>query len=95
MSDTSSWLTVLGSVGLTVLGFVAKKYVVPFLTVGRRQRYAEYIAKIADEIISDLRTRYPEQEWLQHLDEAVDLLVEITEASPEVSRRAIRAAVQR
>jgi hypothetical protein len=78
-----------------MLGFVAKKYLLPFLTVGRRQRYAEYIAKIADEIISDLRTRYPDQEWLKHLDEAVELLVEITEISPEVGRRAIRAAVQR
>lgn len=90
-----SWLSLLGTVALTVLGFAARKYLVPFLQVGKRERYARYVATIADEIINDLRTRYPDKAWLQHLDEAVTLLVEITGVGPEIGRRAIRAAAQR
>lgn len=90
-----SWLSLLGTVALTVLGFAARKYLVPFLQVGKRERYARYVATIADEIINDLRTRYPDKAWLQHLDEAVTLLVEITGVGPEIGCRAIRAAAQR
>jgi hypothetical protein len=86
---------IFGSLGLTLLGFVAQKYVVPFLKVGRRQKYAQYIAAIADEAIDELRIKYPEKTWLKHLDEAVDVVVEITGISHEISLRAVRAAAAR
>jgi len=90
-----SWIGVLGSVGLTVLAFLAQKYVVPFLQVGHRQKYAEYIADIADEITDEMRLKYPDKEWLQHLDEAVDQLIQICGISSDVARRAINAAASR
>lgn len=95
LSNSGSWLTFLGSVGLLLIGHVARKYVIPFLRVGKRQRYAQYIAIIADEITDELRSKYPEKEWLKHLDEAVDRLAAICEISPEIARRAINASVSR
>lgn len=95
LADSTSWLSLAGTVAVTLLGFAARKYLIPFLKVGKRERYARYIATIADDIINDLRTRYPEKAWLKHLDEAVTLLVEITGVDTEICRRAIRAASQR
>ena len=93
--DPGSWLGILGSVGLTLLGYVAQRYVVPFLKVGRRQKYAEFIAAIAEEAIDELRTKYPDKEWLTHLDEAVAIVCEITGISPEIGLRAVNAAAAR
>jgi hypothetical protein len=90
-----SWLGVLGSIGLIMAGHVIKKYVIPFLSAGKRQQYAKYIAMIADEVTDDLRRKYPEKEWLRHLDEAIDRLIAICGISPEVARRAINASVSR
>ena len=94
-SQPGSWLNVLGSVALVLAGYVANKYVIPFLKVGRRDRYARYIAAIADELTDDLTTRYPEKQWLKHLDEAVDQLATICGIKHETARRAIRAATAR
>ncbi len=95
LSQPLSWLGVLGSVGLLLAGHVAKKYIIPFLSAGSRQQYARYIAMIADEVTDDLKRKYPEKEWLRHLDEAIDTLISICEISPEVARRAINASVAR
>lgn len=94
-SNTSSWMGLLGSIGALIIGHVANKYLIPFLKIGKRKQYAQYIATIADEVTDDLRNKYPEKDWLQHLDEAVDLLVSICEISPQVARRAISAAMNR
>lgn len=93
--EPGSWLNVLGSLGLILAGHVVKKYVIPFLSAGRREQYARYIAMIADDITDDLKGKYPEKEWLKHLDEAVDQLIAICEISPDVARRAINASVAR
>ncbi len=93
--DSGSWLGILGSVGLLLIGHVAKKYIIPFLAVGKRKQYAGFIATIANEVTDDLRSRYPENEWLQHLDEAVDALIEICGITEEIARRAINASVAR
>ncbi len=92
---TGGLLELLGSVGILVAGWIANQYVIPFLKVGRRHRYAQLIATLADEITDDLRERYSEKEWLSHLDEAIDRLAEVLGIDNEVARRAVRAAVAR
>lgn len=88
-------LELVGSVAVIVAGWIANKYVVPFLHVGRRQRYAELIATLADEITDELQELYPDRGWLEHLDEAVDKLISILGIDPEIARRAVRAAAAR
>ena len=90
-----SWLGVLGSVGLLLVSYVAKKYIIPYLSVGHRQKYAEFIAAIADEVTDELRSKYPEKEWLAHLDEAIDKLMEICGVTQDVAARAVKASVAR
>jgi hypothetical protein len=82
-------------VGLLLAGHLARKYVIPFLQIGKRQRYAQFIAEIADEVTDDLRNRYPQKSWLKHLDEAIEALASICGVSSEIARRAINAAVSR
>ena len=94
-SEPTSWLGFLGSAALLLAAGVTKKYVIPFLRVGKRQKYARYIAMIADELTDDLRNTYPDKEWVQHLDEVVDRLAAICGVSPEIARRAINASVGR
>ena len=95
LGSSTSWFGLLGSIGLLVAGQIANKYVIPFLKVGKRKSYAGYIAAMADELTDDLRQKYPDKEWLKHLDEAIDLLTELCEISPEVASRAINASVAR
>jgi len=90
-----SWFSVLGSLGLVLAGHVVSKYVIPFLAVGRREQYARYVALIADEVTDDLRGKYPDKEWLKHLDEAVDRLISICGIAPDVARRAVNASAVR
>lgn len=90
-----SWLGIVGSVGLVLVGHVVRKYVVPFLAAGKRQRQAQFIAMIADELTDELRKKYPDKRWLQRLDEAVDILVAICNVGPEIARRAINASAAR
>ena len=83
-SQGTSWLGLLGSAGILVLGHVANKYVIPFLKIGKRNQYAQYIATIADEITDDLKNKHPQKEWLKHLDSAVDMLITICNISPKL-----------
>lgn len=93
--NSGSIFSLLGSVGLLVIGHLANKYIIPFLKVGKRRQYAQYIAVIANEVTEDLKSKYPEKDWLKHLDEAVDLLISICNISPAIARRAVNAAVGR
>ena len=95
LSQPDSWVSILGSVAMLLAGWAANKYAIPFLKVGKRQKYAQFIATIADEVIDDLRNKYPDKKWLEYLDEAVDRLIAICGASPEIARRAISAASAR
>ena len=88
-------LNILGSVGLLFAGFIARRYIIPFLQVGKRQRYAELIAHLADEITDELRLKYPNRDWMKHLDEGVDRLIALLGIAPEIARRAINAATAR
>lgn len=93
-TGTSFW-AVAGSLLLLVAGALAKRYVVPYLKIGRRMLYARYIAMLADELTDDLRARYPKEEWLRHLDEAIDQLIVLCEVSADTAQRAVHAAAAR
>lgn len=95
ITQPASWLTLLGTVGLSLVGFLADKYVVPFLKVGKREKYAGYIAVIADDVTDELRLKYPDKAWLTHLDEAIDRLISICGIDSDVAGRAVRAAAAR
>jgi hypothetical protein len=95
LSQAGSLAGLLGSVALLLAGWAANKYVIPFLKVGKRQHYAQFIATIANEVTDDLKNRYPDEKWLEYLDEAVGRLIAICGVSPEIARRAISAAVAR
>lgn len=85
----------LGSIGLMLAGYISNRYLIPFLAIGRRSRYAELITRIADEVTDELRTKYPERQWLAHLDEAIDSLIEILGISQKIALRAVRASAAR
>ena len=95
IGNPTSLIGLLGTVGLTLIGYLANRYVIPFLKVGKRQKYALYIAAIADELTDELRATYPEREWLGHLDEAVDSLISICGVTPDIARRAVKASAAR
>ncbi len=90
----TSWLGVLGSLAVLLAGHIATRYVIPFLRVGKRQRLAELIAMLADEITDELQSKYA-KDWTKYLDQAVDKLIMILGIEPEVARRAISAAAAR
>jgi len=95
LSEPTSWLGLLSSIALIAAGHVVNRYVIPFLKVGKRQKYATYIANIADEITDDLKAAHPDNDWLKYVDDAVDKLKLICGIDDIVARRAINAAVAR
>ena len=99
-SAFGSWLThntiqVLGAILLLLLGWVVKKYVIPFLNTELKKRMAEYILLIADEVTDQLVAKYPKNELFKWLDQAVDKIMEITGVSKEIATRAAQAALAR
>jgi hypothetical protein len=99
-SSFSTWLThntleTLGAILLLLLGWVVKKYMIPFLNTELKKRMAEYILLIADEVTDQLVAKYPKNELLKWLDQAVDKIMEITGVSKEVATRAAQAALAR
>jgi len=95
LTNAVAWTGAVGSVILLLVGYFARKYLVPLLRVAKHQKYAKWIAGIADEVTDDLRARYPDNEWLVHLDEAIDKIIEVCDISPQIARRAAQAAVTR
>ncbi len=95
LTNAFAWTGAVGSVILLLVGYFARKYLVPYLVLARRREYARWIAAIADEVTDDLRARYPESEWLKHLDDAIDKIIQVCEISPEIARRAANAALAR
>lgn len=75
--------------------YLVRRYVMPLLMIEKNRRYAEWIAKIADEVTDDLVERYPEKGWTRMLDELVDGVIKICGVSPETARRAAGAAIGR
>jgi len=93
--NNGSLVGLVGSVAVMFAGYVANKYIIPFLKIGKRERYASLITTLADEITDELCVKYPDKKWLDYLDQAVNKLRELCDISDEVARRAIQAAFAR
>ncbi len=93
--QADTWLGLLGSLALVAATYLANRYVIPFLKVGKRQKLAEFIAAIADDVTDELRQKYPNNEWLKHLDEAIDSLIAICGVSSDIAERAVKASAAR
>ncbi|PKK83428.1 MAG: hypothetical protein CVT49_08390 [candidate division Zixibacteria bacterium HGW-Zixibacteria-1] len=85
----------IGAVFMALVVWLTRKYLVPFLVVEKRRRYARYISCIADEITDDLVRKYPDKEWVVYFDEAVDKVIEVCGIDTEVAGRAVSAALSR
>jgi hypothetical protein len=85
----------LGALLLLVLGWMVKRYLIPFLNTEVKKQMAEYVLLIADEVTDQLVARYPENELLKWLDQAVDKIMDVTGVSREVAIRAAEAALAR
>jgi hypothetical protein len=99
-SSFAAWMTqntleALGAILLLLLGWVIKKYLIPFLNTELKRKMAEYVLLIADEVTDQLVAKYPKNELLKWLDQAVDKIMEITGVSKEVATRAAQAALFR
>ena len=95
LNNGTSVASLLVSIGVVMAGYVIKSYLIPYLQTGQRLTYAKYIATIADDLTDDLRAKYPEKEWLAHLDEAIDRLIRLCGVSTEVASRVVRASSTR
>jgi hypothetical protein len=85
----------LGAILLLLLGWVVKKYLIPYLNTELKKKMAEYTLLIADEVTDQLVAKYPKNELFRWLDQAVDKIREITGVSEEVATRAAQAALAR
>ena len=94
-TSVAGWFGMVGTVILTLVGYIGKKYLIPYLVVAKRRQYAVWIAAIADEVTDDLRNRYPNNEWIVHLDAAVDRLIDVCDIEQKIARRAVNAAFGR
>jgi len=92
---TNNTLQALGAILLLLLGLVAKHYLIPYLNTELKKKMAEYVLLIADEVTDQLVAKYPKNEVLKWLDQAVDKIMEITGVSREVATRAAQAALSR
>lgn len=92
----NGWFGILGTVVTLAVTKLTTSHIIPFLQVGRRQKYAQHISIIADELTDELMERYPDNEWLQHVDAAVNKLITICNINnASVASRAMKAAVNR
>ena len=95
LDNGTSVAGLLTGVVLALAGYAIKEYVIPFLKIGQRLTYARYIAAIADDLTDDLRAKYPDKQWLAHLDEAIDKLIAMCGISTDVAGRVVRASSAR
>jgi len=103
MEVLGSWIlnhsgVLIGGLWALVLPLLARwvrSEVRPYIQTERRRRMAQWIGYLADDLTDELRVRYPQSQWIQRLDEAVDTLSEAAGIAPEVARRAIHAAAGR
>jgi hypothetical protein len=99
-SAVGDWFTAntfhaMGAMILLILGWMVKKYLIPFLDTELKKRMAEYVLLIADEVTDQLAAKYPRNELIKWLDQAVDKIMEITGVSRNVATRAAQAALAR
>ncbi len=95
-STVSGWiLSGVGTLITLIVAWLAKEYLVPYLSTERKRKMASYILLIADEVTDYFRLKYPEVKWTEWLNQAIDKIIEITGATKEVASRAAQAAIAR
>lgn len=83
-------------IGMLVVLYAAKKWVVPLLQTAKAKEKAQLIAQIADDVTDELVASYPKSELWSFLDKAVDKVKEVCKIKdPQVARRAMSAALKR
>jgi hypothetical protein len=92
---THNTLEALGALLLLMLGWAVKKYLIPYLDTELKKKMADYILLIADEVTDQLVAKYPKNELVKWMDQAVDKIMEVTGVSEEVATRAAQAALAR
>lgn len=105
ISDILSWLgkffmehglAVMGGVW-SVIGVVvvwlAKKYLVGWLKVDKRKKYATYVVQIADEMIEAAMAKWPDEKWLAQVDKIIEDLADVCEISLEAAKRVVDSQV--
>lgn len=80
---------------LIVVGWMAKRYLVPWLDTQLKKNLAQYVLLIADELTDYYSAKYPGNKIWEFLDEAVDKLMEICGVSEGTARRALEASLGR
>ena len=85
----------IGAITIAVVAWLAKNYLVDFLKVGTRERYAKWLMYIADDATDDLLVKYPDSTILGLLDEAVDKIMEICKVDKMTARRVANASFAR
>jgi len=83
------------SIAFLLMVWVVKKYLVPLIGTEIKQKTAELILRIADDITDELVANYPDKKVYQYLDIAVDKLMEACGVSKEVATRVIKASFGR
>ena len=95
-STVSGWvLSGIGTLVTLIVAWLAKGYLIPYLSTERKRNMAKYILLIADEVTDYFRLKYPVVKWTEWLDQAIDKIIEITGTTKEVASRAARAAIAR
>jgi len=80
---------------LLILGYIAKKWLVPWLGSGIRLNIARHLLIVADDITDYYRALYPDKEWIEWFDEAVDKLIEVVGVKREIAQRVTRDTITR
>lgn len=88
-------LAALGALLMMYIGILAKKYLVPLLTVQHNREVAEYVLIIADDVTDYFVMKYPTAHWSVWLDRAVERIIEITGVGRDTADRVARAAITR
>jgi hypothetical protein len=95
-STVSGWiLSGVGTLITLMVAWLAKEYLLPYLSTERKRKMASYILLIADEVTDYFRLKYPAIKWTEWLDQAIDKIIEITGTTKEVASRAAQAAIAR
>jgi hypothetical protein len=95
-STFGGWiLSGIGTLITLIVAWLAKEYLLPYLSTERKRKMATYILLIADEVTDYFRLKYPELKWTEWLDQAIDKIIEITGTTKEVASRAAQAAIAR
>lgn len=80
---------------LFFIGWATKKWLLPVLSTAARKKVAEYVLVIADEVTDWLVAKYPDKDFYEYLDKAVDKIMEVCGVSKPVAERAAAAALGR